>query len=206
MLQKLNELATGAKVGITIAIAALIIAAGYYGPYPGVSATMDKNKTDADTLAAKKAENQKLEQFVSKLSDMDRQIASLKAQVELQKRIVPDEKEQDKFIILLQETATNAGVSLRKITTGAVAKKEYYTEVPYTIELDGPYYGVLNFFEKLSGQTRIVNVEGLAMKTLTKGQFAYGPTDSVNVTATAKTFFSNEVTAANAQPAVPAKK
>src|SRR3954462_3957548 len=122
MLQKLNELATGAKIGVMLALAAIIIAAGYYGPYPGVSATMDKNKTDADTLASKKAENQKLEQFVTKLGDMDRQIASLKAQIELQKKIVPDEKEADRFITLLQETASSSGVSLRKITADEVSK------------------------------------------------------------------------------------
>lgn len=205
MLQKLNELATGAKIGIMIALAAMIIAAGYYAP-SGVSSLMDKNKADADTLAAKIAENQKLEQYVTKQRELESQIEQLKGQMALQKEIVPDEKQADKFIILLQQTATSAGVNLRKITAGQTSKKEYYTEVPYTVELDGPYYGVLNFFEKLSGQTRIVNVEGLSMKTLSKGQFNYGPTDSVSVGAVAKTFFSNEANADNTSPAAPAKK
>jgi type IV pilus assembly protein PilO len=207
MLEKLNELATGAKAGVMLAIAAVIIAAGYYGPVPGVSAMMDKNKADQDTLTAKKAENQKLEQFVGKLNDMDAQINQLKAQMERQKEIVPDEKQADKFITLLQETASASGISLRKISADAAVKKEYYSEVPYKIEIDGPYYGVLTFFDKLASQTRIVNVDDLAMKSLSKsgGQFNYGPTDSVTVTAEAKTFFSSEASAKPAAPA-PGKK
>jgi len=121
---------------------------------------------------------------------------------------VPDEKQADKFITLLQETATSAGVSLRKISASPVAKKEFYSELPYAIELDGPYYGVLSFFDKLAGQTRIVNVDAMGMKSLAKTgkQFTYGPADSVAVTATAKTFFSNEASANTAAAAAPAKK
>jgi type IV pilus assembly protein PilO len=205
MLEKLNELATGAKLGVMVAIAAVIIAAGYYGPMPGVSAVTDKNTVDEATVTTKKAENQKLEQFVGKLNQMDAQIGQLKAQMERQKEIVPDEKQADKFITLLQETASSSGVNLRKITAKEASKKEYYSEVPYAIEIDGPYYGVLTFFDKLATQTRIVNVDDLGMKSLTKAnaQFNYGPTDSVAVTANAKTFFSNE---ANAAPAPSAKK
>jgi type IV pilus assembly protein PilO len=209
MLEKLNELATGAKAGVMLAIAAVIIAAGYYGPMPGVSAMADKNKADQDALTAKKAENQKLEQFVGKLNEMDAQIASLKAQMERQKEIVPDEKQADKFITLLQDTAAGSGINLRKISADPAVKKEYYSEVPYKIEIDGPYYGVLTFFDKLATQTRIVNVDNLAMKSLSKnsgGQYNYGPTDSVAVTANAKTFFSNEANANAPAPAAPAKK
>ena len=207
MLQKLNELGTGAKLGIAVVLAVLIGAAGYYGPWPGVSVMIDMNKADTETLKKKQDENQLLQQYVTKLGDLDRQIASLKQQMEFQKKIVPDEKEADKFIILLQDTASSAGIAFRKLEAKSPSTKEYYTEVPYAIELDGPYYGVLNFFDKLATQTRIVNVEGLSMKSLSKTgkQFTYGPTDSVAVTATAKTFFSREQNTSDAA-AAPAKK
>lgn len=204
MLEKLNQLSTGAKLGVAIVLAAIIAGGGYYGL---VMPIMDKNKADAETLKKKKDENQLLQQYVTKLGDMDRQIASLKQQMEFQKKIVPDEKEADKFIILLQDTASSAGVAFRKIEAKSPSTKEFYTEVPYAIELDGPYYGVLSFFDKLATQTRIVNVEGLSMKSLSKTgkQFTYGPTDSVAVTATAKSFFSREQKAGDTA-AAPAKK
>src|SRR5438270_13996762 len=112
MLQKLNELATGAKIGIALVLALAIAGGGYYTM---VMPVMDKNKTDKAALEQKKTENQTLQQFVTKSGDLERQIASLKQQMELQKKIVPDEKEADKFIILLQDTASSAGVALRKL-------------------------------------------------------------------------------------------
>jgi type IV pilus assembly protein PilO len=205
MLEKLNAQPTSIKAVIALAIAGILVATAWFA-YPGVGAMMEQNKQDAVKLEAKNKENADLRQFESKLNDLDRQIVMLKQQMELQKRIVPDDKDADKFIILLQETASTAGINLRKLEAKPVATKEFYAEVPFAIEIDGPYYNVLNFFERLAGQTRIVNVDGLNMKSLAKNtKFQYGPNDSVEVAATAKTFFSREAQAA-ATPAAPAPK
>lgn len=207
MLEKLNAQSTAVKAVILLAIAGILVATAWYA-WPGVGAMKEANAQVAVTLEKKKAENADLQQFESKLNDLDRQIVMLKQQMELQKRIVPEEKDADKFIVLLQETATSAGINLRKLEAKPVATKEFYSEVPFGIEIDGPYYGVLNFFERLAGQTRIVNVDGLAMKSLGKStKFTYAPNDTVEVTAIAKTFFSRDVQpGAPGAPAPAAKK
>lgn len=204
MLEKLNAQSTAIKLVIGLVIAVAIAGGGWYFV---VSSIEDQNKKDAVTLEAKKKENADLRAFESKVNDLERQIASLKQQMELQKRIVPDEKEADKFIIMLQETAANSGINLRRLAAKNMVSKEYYSEIPFDMEIDGPYYGVMQFFDKLSSQTRIVNVEGLAMKGLGKGGSRYpvAPTDSVTVNAVAKTFFSRDMAAANAPP-TPGKK
>jgi type IV pilus assembly protein PilO len=203
MLDKLNAQSTPVKAVITIVLAAIIVGGAWYGY---TSSIEDQNKKDAVVLDAKKKENADLRSFETKVSELERQIASLKQQMELQKRIVPDEKEADKFIIMLQETAANSGINLRRLSAKSMVNKEYYSEVPFDMEIDGPYYGVMQFFDKLSGQTRIVNVEALSMKGLSKGsKYPVAPTDSVSVNAVAKTFFSRD--AASAAPApTPVKK
>jgi type IV pilus assembly protein PilO len=204
MLDRLNALSAPIKAAIALSLAAAIMAGAWYG-WPGIGGMMEQNKQDAVKLQAKTEENDKLRQYETKLNDLDRQIVMLKQQMELQKRIVPDDKDADKFILLLQETASNAGINLRKLEAKAVANKEFYSEVPFGIEVDGPYYAVLNFFERLAGQTRIVNVDGLNMKSLAKNtKFQYAPNDSVEVAATAKTFYSREAQAPAAGPAAPA--
>lgn len=206
MLEKMNALSTPVKGVIMLVIAGVMVAGAWYA-WPGVGAMKEQNIQDAARLAKMTEDNNKLREFETKLNDLDRQIVMLKQQMELQKRIVPDDKDADKFIILLQETASNAGINLRKLEARPVATKEFYTEVPFGIEIDGPYYGVLNFFERLAGQTRIVNVDGLGMKSLGKStKFTYGPNDSVEVVATAKTFFSREAPPTGAPASTPAKK
>jgi type IV pilus assembly protein PilO len=196
MLEKLNQQSMPVKIVIAVVLAALVGGGLYYSM---VMPMLEKNKADAVTLAAKQKENDELRAFETKVADLDRQILALKQQLEIQKKIVPDEKDADKFIILLQDSANDSGIALRSLIAKNVVNREYYTEVPFAIEIDGSYYQVMNYFQKLSAQTRIVNVEALSMRTVGKsGKYAYAPTDSVVVTAIAKTFFSHDAAAAPA--------
>jgi type IV pilus assembly protein PilO len=209
MLDKLNNLSTPVKLLVAIIVAGVIVAAAIYTPLDfAIGATWDKTKADKATLAAKEAENNQLRQYESKMVDLDRQIAQLKNQMEYQKQIVPDDKNADAFIQLLQEQASAAGINLRRLEAKPVANKEYYSEVPFAIEADGPFYGMVNFFDKLGSQTRIVNVNDLSMKTTNRNaKYAIGPNDSVTIAAVAKTFYSREQSASAAAGAgTPVKK
>src|SRR4051812_15012208 len=200
MLEKLNEQSMPIKLVMAVVLAAIFGGAGYYFV---VMPMLEKNKADAAMLAAKQRENDELRAFETKVADLDRQILALKQQLEIQKKIVPDDKDADKFIILLQDSANDSGIALRSLVAKNTVNREYYTEVPFAIEIDGSYYQVMNYFQKLSAQTRIVNVEGLTMRSSAKGgRYTYAPTDSVVVLATAKTFFSHDAIA----PGAPVKK
>ena len=100
-------------------------------------------------LEVKLRENAELESYAPKLKDMERQLANLKQQLEIERRIVPDEKEVDGFIKMMDAEALKAGIEIRRYTAKPVSTREFYTEVPFEIELDGPYYSVLNFFDRV---------------------------------------------------------
>jgi type IV pilus assembly protein PilO len=158
-------------------------------------------------LDAKVRENTELEAYRPKLAELDRQVANLKQQLEIERRIVPDEKQADDFIRMMTSEANKAGVELRRFTAKPVANKEYYTELPFDLELDGPYYSTLNFFDRVSKLERIVNVSNLLVASTrkpsdakTKHTYVYAPGESVVATCTAVTFFSHDQAAV-----VPAK-
>ena len=134
MLEKLNQQSTPIKLVMALVLAAIFGGAGYYFV---VMPMLEKNKADAATLAAKQKENDELRAFETKVADLDRQILALKQQLEIQKKIVPDEKDADKFIILLQDSANDSGIALRSLIARNVVNREYYTEVPFAIEIDG---------------------------------------------------------------------
>ena len=64
--------------------------------------------------------------------------------------------------------ARKAGVEMRRYTSKAYAAKEFYTEVPFEVELDGSYYSMLGFFDRLTKVERIVNVTGLSVASVEK--------------------------------------
>ena len=186
-----SELSGIKQWALVLGVAALLTGALYF--------TYFKTQREANTgaqvaLDAKLQENHELEPYRTKLTEIDRQLASLQQQLEIEKRIVPEEKEVDGFMRMLDAEAAKSGVELRRYTAQQASSKEFYTEVPFSVELDGPYYGMMQFFEKLSQQTRIVNVEGLKMSSLAKNNkgFNYAPNESVIVSCIVKTFYSRD--------------
>ena len=119
-------------------------------------------------LDAKVRENAELEAYRPKLAEIERQLASLKQQLEIERRIVPDEKEVDGFMKMLNVEASKAGIEIRRYTAQPVAAKEFYSEAPFEVELDGPYYSMLGFFDRVAKLERIVNVSELLVASTNK--------------------------------------
>lgn len=202
-----NELSGIKQWAAALGVAVLITVALYF--------TLFKSQREANAAAqvnldAKLRENAELESYRPKLVDIERQLASLKQQLEIERKIVPDEKEVPGFMKMMDAEAMKAGVELRRYTAKPTAPKDFYTEVPFEMELDGPYYSMVNFFEKVGKLERIVNVSGLQVATTkkptdakAKHTYQYAPNESVVATCTATTFFSHDMAPAAGAPGRP---
>jgi type IV pilus assembly protein PilO len=201
-----SELPSIKQWGILAVAAALLTGVLYFTVFNSQQSANDAAQRKLDD---KVRENAELEKYRTKLDDIERQLASLKQQLEIERHIVPDEKEVDNFMKMLDAEAMKAGVELRRYTSRPTSNKEFYTEVPFEVELDGPYYSTLNFFDRVSKLERIVNVSNLLVASTKKAsdakvkhQYQYAPNESVVATCTATTFFSHDpVIAAPAKPA-----
>lgn len=195
-----NDMSGMKQWGLVLAVAGLLSAALYFTYF---KTQRDANDSAQKSLDAKLQENRELEPYKSKLAEIDRQLASLEQQMEIEKRIVPEEKEVDDFMKMLDAEANKAGIWLRRYTAEPVASKEFYTEVPFEIELDGSYYSMMNFFNRVAKLERIVNVSNLLLANTKKGSeakakhtYQYAPNESVVATCVATTFFSHDQPAA----------
>src|SRR6266852_2731436 len=208
MSTNFSELSGLKQWGALLAGGALVTVALYFTMFKSQS---DKNALAQKAMQEKVRENNELESYRPKLKDMERQLANLKQQLEIERRIVPDEKQVDTFIETVDGEAQKAGVELRRYTAQPTSAKEYYTEVPFAMELDGPYYSMLNFFDRVGKLERIVNISGLLVSTTknpsaakAKHTYQYAPNESVVATCTATTFFSHDLNpgpaAAGAKP------
>jgi len=202
-----SELPVRSKL-LGIVVAALVITGAlYYFYYMPIN---DQNQATAKKVASMKAENDSLRPYESKLKDLDVQIGNLTQQLDQMKQIVPDEKEADNFIRMVNATANASGIEVRSYTTKPTAAKEFFVEAPFELELDGPYYSVLNFFDKMAKLERIVNVSDLQMATPTvsgpariKRRYSYAPSETVVASCVATTYFTREAPAqASAKPPV----
>jgi type IV pilus assembly protein PilO len=186
------------KQWAVVVAGAVLVSAGLY--FTLFKSERDHNIEAEQKLAAKQRENQELEAYRPKLAEIERQVASLKQQLEIERRIVPDEKEVDGFMRMLDAEAGKAGIELRRYTAHPVVQKDFYSEVPFDLEVDGNYRGMLDFFDRVGKLERIVNVSGLMMASTrkpadakTRKVYQYAPNESVVATCTATTFFSHDL-------------
>jgi len=204
MAMNFSELSGVKQWGVLILGGALVTAALYFTVFKSQS---DKNAAAQHAVNDKVRENNELESYRPKLKDMERQLANLKQQLEIERRIVPDEKAVDSFIETMDGEAQKAGVELRRYAAQPTSAKEYYTEVPFALEADGPYYSMLNFFDRVGKLERIVNVSGLVVATTkhptdakVKHSYQYAPNESVAASFIATTFYSHDLAPATAAP------
>src|SRR3984885_7559406 len=157
-----SELSGIKQWGAVLLGGAIVTAALYFTVFKSQN---EKNASAQHSLEDKIRENNELESYRPKLKQIEQQLAELKQQLEIEQRIVPDEKQVDGFITMLDAEAQKAGVELRRFAAKDTKSQQYYTEVPFDMELDGPYYSALNFFDRVSKLERIVNISGLLVST-----------------------------------------
>jgi type IV pilus assembly protein PilO len=207
-MAKFTDLALKQQLAILIILALLVTGASYYFVFQPMQ---EQNQTNLATLERKRAENAQLEPFVSKKAEMESTLAVLRGQLDTLNRIVPSEKEAPQFMRMLQAEAANAGIEVRRYAARPTSTREVFSEVPFDMELDGAYYALLSFFQRIGGLERIINVSNLRMASVRKPSdagvkrtYQYAPNESVVVTCVATTYFSKEAT--SAAPAAAEKK
>jgi Tfp pilus assembly protein PilO len=182
---------------VFVALAIFLIAAGLYMPLSPVS-------TARAELGALHDQDTKLNQEVSALqvyerryAEFQQEMAALNKQIDTLKTIVPEDKETDEFMRLLEGAAAAAGVQVRKLSALPVVSKDYHYDMPFTIEVDGPYYAIVDFFSRLSRLSRIINVGDLKFDGLADGKSTYPvrPNTTVTGTCTITTFFTTSTPA-----------
>ena len=199
------------NVLLAMALAVLLIGLGLYVPGSPLQAQQNE-------LAATRRQVADLDREVTALKDYERRHADLKQKVESQQKqldnlraIVPEEKEVDEFIRMVHGAAVASGVEIRRITAKPVVPKEYHNDLPFEIEFDGPYYSVWNFFDKLGGLSRIINVTDLDFLGSERASSAvnkYGirPSSTVVAQSVVTTFFTKQIEAPPAKGAKAAGK
>jgi len=188
-------------------LAIVLILVGLYVPGLPLQKVRSDLENAQGTLKPLDAEVASLRVYKQRRTELQSQMDALQKQLATLQTIVPEEKETDQFILMLQSSAMESGVSIRSLTASPINTKPYYFEMPFTIEADGPYYSVLDFFSRLGRLSRIINVGDLKLSAVgpTPGaKFHMVAGTSVGGTFTITTFFTNAASPGAAPAATPA--
>jgi type IV pilus assembly protein PilO len=177
---------------VAAAVAVVLVLIGVY--LPGSPVAQERDEVDKAVVerTALNQDVQRLEVYKQRYGELKQQMDALSKQLETLKTIVPEEKEVDEFIRLLQGAASASNVQLRRLTSQAIVPKEYHYEMPFEVQADGPYFNILDFFGRLSRLSRIINVGDLTFQDpdKAKGKYVLRPGTTVTGIFTATTYFT----------------
>src|SRR5216684_2768367 len=194
---------------VAAAVAVVLVLAGVY--VPGSPNARERDEVDAAVVKRTQLNQEvtQLQVYKQRYGELKQQMDALNKQLDTLKTIVPEEKEADEFIRLMQGAASASSVQLRRLTAQAIVSKEYHYEMPFELQADGPYFNILDFFARLSRLSRIISVGDLNFADPAKSQgakYPLRPGTTVSGVFTATTFFTKSSDAGAAGPAKPAGK
>lgn len=207
MANPLRDMSVFMQALVAVAVAVVLMVAGVYTPGSPIAREREELATAVDNRTKLTQEVTQLQVYKQRYGELKQQMDALNKQLDTLKTIVPEEKEADEFIRLIEGAASSSSVQIRRLKALAIVPKEYHYEMPFEIQADGPYFNVLDFFGRMGRLSRIINVGDLSFDApeSTKGtKYPVRPGTTVSGTFTATTFFTKPADS-GAAPAAGAK-
>ncbi len=190
MAKSFNELPALVQGVIFAAVAVIVAGAVFYLYVWPLSAQRTSLEVKVKTLQAENEKNRAVERERTELLN---RVAQLAKQLETLRTIVPDEPATDQFVKMVYDTASGSTTHLRSFVAQPVVARDFYVEMPFSIRIDGTYYAMLNFFDRLARQQRIVSVTGLSLGPPVgggQGRYTILPSETVGANCVVTTFFN----------------
>lgn len=178
---------------IAVAIAVVLLLLGVYVPVSPIAQERDAYDKAVGQRIRLSQEVTQLQVYKQRYGELKQQMDALSKQLDTLKTIVPEEKETDEFIRLIQGAASASQVQIRRLTAKAIVPRDYHYEMPFEVQADGPYFNLLDFFARLGRLSRIINVGDLEFDDPDKAKgtkYPIRPGTTVSGVFTATTFFT----------------
>src|SRR6516164_1235908 len=160
-MASLRDMSVFMQALVAVAVAVVLTALGVF--VPGSPIARERDEVDAAVVKRTQLNQEvtQLQVYKQRYSELKQQMDALSKQLDTLKTIVPEEKEADEFIRLIQGAASASNVQVRRLTAAAVVPRDYYFEMPFEVQADGPYFNMLDFYARLGRLSRIINVGDL---------------------------------------------
>jgi len=197
MAKSFNDLPAVVQALILAALAVGLAVGYFFFGIPGVADSVwslsekrTRLQAEVDRLHQENLKNQAVERERAELLN---RIEQLSKQLETLRTIVPDEQATDEFVRTVYDTARGSAIFLRNFVAQPLVQRDFHVEMPWNARLDGTYFQLLNFFDRLARQQRIISVVGLSLGPPGgggQGNFTILPGETVGASCTIVTYFN----------------
>lgn len=160
----LQKLPTPAKIGIIAGVMVLIIALSYFVLYKPKLQEIKRLET---TISNQQKEIAKNEAKVAKLPELKKLYAELETSLKILSAQLPEEKEVSNLLKQVSDYGTNSGLNFTYWKPGgkSLHQSGIVYVIPVDMKMNGTYHSLGDFFSKISGMNRIINISSIALKS-----------------------------------------
>jgi type IV pilus assembly protein PilO len=176
-IETYSKIAPGQRYLMAVGAAILIIAAYYTLYNQGQQAELEALAVE---LAAEQVTREEKEDFVKTQHQFEEKFNNLKAQMELARKILPDDSNVPALLKELGNRARQSGLDLQQFSPQTETTTHgFYEELLFDINLEGSYHEIATFVNSVGKMDRIVNISKINLsspqtinqKIILKGDF-----------------------------------
>jgi Tfp pilus assembly protein PilO len=149
-----------------------------------------------DELAAQEAKLAELQRKIQEgraaqqeLPKFREEVRQLELELDKLLRILPARRNTPDLMRRIRSLAEQGDFSLKVFRPGDLADREFFSEWPITVNVEGGYHNLALFFDRISRFSRIINIEDLQINAL---PVTATGNHTIGSTFTAKTFVYKE--------------
>jgi type IV pilus assembly protein PilO len=173
------------KASIIFLICCLVAGGGYYYFTIDQLAELETLRAEEQTLItefeAKQRKAVSLTDYRAQYSEIEQLLAGMMKQM-------PTKAEVANLLAEISQLAARSGLQQKLFQPENEEKKDFYTGLPYTIELEGLYSDLGMFISGLAALPRIVTVHDIDISTVQQDANAKTPDTVLHMKATIKTY------------------
>ncbi|MGB5684667.1 MAG: type 4a pilus biogenesis protein PilO [Candidatus Electrothrix sp.] len=145
--------------GVVVLVAALV--AGFY--FFVFATNLEIIKKLESEKASLQADVNKAEKAAENVEQHRAELAEAEKRFEEISIVLPKTKEIPALLTSISDHGTSAGLDFNSFTPGNETPKDFYAEIPISIQVSGPYHNVGYFLDQVSKLERIVTVKNITM-------------------------------------------
>ena len=123
-----------------------------------------------DTLMAARQDLEKQKNLLSTykikaaaLEKVEAQMAQARGQFNIAMTALPDKRELPSLLDEISKAGRDAGLEVQLFAPQNMVKKDFYTEIPFSMTVEGRYHQMAEFFYRVAGLNRVVNISTINM-------------------------------------------
>jgi type IV pilus assembly protein PilO len=185
-LKKLNDLPWYTQLGIFLCIGCILAGMGYYFFITGLQEQINIRQKQLDGFKVEIQRGQAVEQKHLEFKTQNQRLLTKLATLKI---ILPEAKQTDDLLRQIQSSAVSSGLTIKLFQPMAVVQKDFFSEWPISMDVEGNYHNLGIFFDRLSKLSRIVNVSNVK---IVQSNVHDNAAHTIRASYTATTFVYND--------------